>query len=143
MEDKVEGTCENKKSEAQADSWSVTENSMWKCEKDIANQKANHMQVLDKNDVFEMYLFAMWYKWLLFTIRTKYGESEDEKLEGVKLYEWKVCIYKQNSQNFVTNMRKMRLLELLSYIFIVNLSTYKSDIETFSHLTLTWFLLDL
>ena len=31
-------------------------------EKDIANQKANHMQVLDKNDVFEMYLFAMWYK---------------------------------------------------------------------------------
>ena len=59
------------------------------------------------------------------------------------LYEWKVCIYKQNSQNFVTNMRKMRLLELLSYIFIVNLSTYKSDIETFSHLTLTWFLLDL
>ena len=54
-----------------------------------------------------------------------------------------MCIYKQNSQNFVTNMRKMRLLELLSYIFIVNLSTYKSDIETFSHLTLTWFLLDL
>ena len=73
----------------------------------------------------------------------KHGESEDEKLEGVKLYEWKVCIYKQNSQNFVTNMRKMRLLELLSYIFIVNLSTYKSDIETFSHLTLPWFLLDL
>ena len=116
---------------------------MWKCEKDIANQKANHMQVLDKYDVFEMYLFAMWYKSLLFPVCTKHGKSKDEKLEGVKLYEWKMYIYKQNSQNFVTNMRKMRLLELLLYIFIVNLSTYKSDIETVSHLTLTWFLLDL
>ena len=67
----------------------------------------------------------------------RHGESEDEMLQGVKLYEWKMCIYKQNSQNFVTNMRKMRLLELLLYIFIVNLSTYKSDIETVSHLTLT------
>ena len=71
MEDKVEGTCENKKSEPQVDSWSVTENSTWKCEKDIANQEANHMRVLDKYDVFEMYLFAIWYKWLLFTICTK------------------------------------------------------------------------
>ena len=133
MEDKVEGTCENKKSEPQVDSWSVTENSTWKCEKDIANQEANHMRVLDKYDVFEMYLFAMWYKSLLFPICSKHGESEDEKLEGVKLYEWKMCIHKQNSQNFVTNMRKMRLLELLLYIFIVNVSTYKSDIEIFSH----------
>ena len=67
----------------------------------------------------------------------RHGKSEDEMLQGVKLYEWKMCIYKQNSQNFVTNMRKMRLLELLLYIFIVNVSTYKSDIEIFSHLTFT------
>ena len=67
----------------------------------------------------------------------RHGKSEDEMLQGVKLYEWKMCIYKQNSQNFVTNMRKMRLLELLLYIFIFNVSTYKSDIEIFSHLTFT------
>ena len=27
----------------------------------------------------------------------KHGENEDGKLELVKLYEWKMCIYKQNS----------------------------------------------
>lgn len=137
MEDKVEGTCEIKKSEhkliLEVSPRSPCEN----VRKTLQTKKANHMQVLDKYDVFEMYLFAMWYKSLLFPICTKHGESEDEKLEGVKLYEWKMCIYKQNSQNFVTNMRKMRLLELLLYIFIVNLSTYKSDIEIFSHLTFT------
>ena len=72
----------------------------------------------------------------------KHGESEDEKLEWAKLHKWKMCIYKQSSQDLVINRRKMRILELLSYIFIVSLSTYKSDVETFSHSTLTWYLLD-
>ena len=34
-------------------------------------------------------------------------------------------------------------LRLIVIYFIVSLFTYKSDIETFSHLTLMWFLLDL
>ena len=40
MEDKVEDKCENKKSETQADSWSVTKKATWTYEKYIANQEA-------------------------------------------------------------------------------------------------------
>ena len=66
----------------------------------------------------------------------KHGESEDKKLVGVKLYEWQTHIYKQNSPNLVKNLRKMRILELLLYSFIVSVSTCKTDKDTFSHLTL-------
>lgn len=117
MEDKVEGTCEIKKSEHKL----ILEVSpRIPCEnvrKTLQTKKANHVQVLDKYDVFEMYLFAMWYKSLLFPICTKHGESEDEKLEGVKLYEWKMCIYKQNSQNFVTNGKDETLRIIVIYFY--------------------------
>ena len=73
----------------------------------------------------------------------KHGESEDEKLEGVKLYELCRCVFISKIHRTLWLIWERWDSQLLLYIFIVNLSTYKSDIEQFSHLTLTWFLLDL
>lgn len=53
-EDNVEGRCNNNKSEAQADSWSVTTNSMWMKWERYCKEKINSYKekVLYKYDVF-------------------------------------------------------------------------------------------